>query len=119
MKKSYIYNLLNLNCNEQHNRQQLDMVLHKIKPFAKEEKVPIEKMEKLIGLICRKYDVSIKEIYISYIPHNTDIYKVTVLIGLSKPKIIYGGSMYELFAKLCIYLYDLAKADELMIRGEN
>lgn len=102
------------------NREKLQKVLSKIKPFAKYEKVPLEMIEKLIGKMCRKYNVRVQYMFITR-NDDCDYYTLSVKRDDTHEWIgsVYGITLYEVFAKLAVMLYALVKKGEIPERVEN
>ena len=117
MENNKIEKMLNLDCREEADQQVLQKVLHNIKPLAKfDGKIPQSKIEKLLGLICRRYYVDVKIIPV-YIHENVDIYHNIVTTGITKLVDVYGCSIYEVLAKTVIWLFNAIKNKELERRN--
>ena len=110
MKEEKLKEILDSDFRTEEGKQKIQEILHKIKPLAKcEDDVPLEKVEKVIGILCRKYNVGIKQINLAAIPNNdADIYKATLckFNPFEELGIVYGCCVYELYAKVAIMLYD-------------
>lgn len=109
MKEEKLKAVLESDFRTEEGKQKIQEILHKIKPLAKcEDDVPLEKVEKVIGILCRKYNVGIKQINLSTIPHNVNIYKATLCVfdTFEELGVVYGCCVYELYAKVAIMLYD-------------
>lgn len=106
-----INQLLNLDYSEPENREVIQECLKKIKPLSKyEDDVPFEKIEKLIVVLSKKYNFRIRE-FVPDVWSNDDfpIWRATLIDdrNLNTAGIIYGLSVYEVFAKVAIYMYGI------------
>ena len=66
--------IINLDCREDENKIKIQMALRKIKPFSKidmEEEVSLDKLEKILRLLCNKYKILI---WVFMDPASTDDY---------------------------------------------
>lgn len=111
MDKEKIMEIIQLDCRQRQNVEIIQSELVKIKPLAKYqgEKVPIEELEKLVSVLSNKYNVHL--VYISvdtWSNENLIIWRSSVLNdNVFKPIIIYGASIYEVFAKSALYMYSI------------
>ena len=109
MKEKRLKEVLESDFRTEEGKQKVQELLHKIKPLSKcEGDVPLEKLEKLIGLLSRKYNVGVNNIELHTIPHNENVYcarlcKYKPFVQIGK---VYGYCVYELYAKIAIMLYD-------------
>lgn len=104
-------------------------ILAEMKPFKKYDgDVPLEAMEKFIDIVCRKYKVRIGYVFLAFgigvskddgakealqIPY--DCVPITSDKG-ERIAHINGYSMYEVFAKISIILYQKIKKGEILER---
>lgn len=105
--------LLNLDCREEGNDEIIQKYLKKIKPLAKYkgiENVPLYKVEKVITVLSKKYNMRIRE-FVPDVWSNDEetIWRATLIDdrNLNQAGIIYGLSLYEVFAKTAIYMYSI------------
>lgn len=103
--------ILQLDCREEQNREIIQKVLKEIGPLSKyseEEQVPFEKVEKLVTVLSKRYNIRVRD----FVPdvwsnNNESIWRATVIndTNLQTIKLVYGLSVYEVFAKAAIYMY--------------
>lgn len=116
MSNEELNEILNLDYRLKESKGRIQEALCKIKPLAKYENcasvVPLEKIEKVIGVLCRKYAIVVREIRLSHLEENNEnIYYAIVQATDSKMKVekIYGCCTYELFSKIAIYMYNVTR----------
>ena len=111
--------ILELDYREKENKQIIQKALLKIKPLSKfsdEKQVPLEALEKLLHMICSKYKVWVSKITQEPIASdNGDIWRCEIVdeSNLSTIKDIYGICLYELIAKIVIFLWSENKNERL------
>lgn len=114
--------IINLDFRKKENQEIIQRVLRKIKPLAKcseEEIVPLEMLEKVVHNICLKYKVHVDEISPNIHANDEEtIWCVTLKneIDFEEVSIVFGISIYELFAKMVIKLYSWIRGDRLKLR---
>ena len=116
MKSEKLKQILDTDFRTNEGKQVIQDTLHKIKPLTKcEGDIPLQKIEKLISLLSRKYNVGVQQINLSTIPNNVDVYKATLCTFNSFEQIgvVYGCCVYELYAKIAILLYDKTRHMEV------
>lgn len=108
--------ILNLDCREEANRKIIQQYLRKIKPFAsysQDVDVPLSKLEKCFKILCNNYEIFPKPDYFDTVSSDDGIiYSVGFYDqrnGYKQIKKCFGISVYELFSKAVILLYDLSK----------
>ena len=92
------------------DKEIIQRALHKIKPFQNEEDdVPMELIEKYIGMVQRKYAIQIDYVTPVFIPNERNLYSATIRKTSDDEyyNVIYGSTLYELFAKLAILYWAL------------
>lgn len=107
-----INQVLDLDCREEESKEVIQKYLKKIKPLSKygdDEDVPYNKVEKVITILSKKYDMRVREI-VPDVWSGEDgiiIWRVTLIDNktLYTLGIIYGLSLYEVLAKLAIFMY--------------
>lgn len=100
-----------------HNEKAWDILhraLFKIKPFKKYEeqgKVPQEALEKFLGMVCRKYCVSIQYIIPSVLKNELNWWTLSAKRSDTHEWLgsVYGHTLYECLCKACINLYSQVK----------
>lgn len=102
--------LLRLDYREEENREVIKRALCKIKPLAKYsecDEIPLEKLEKTVEVLIRKYEVMVNSITPTIIENEMFWYtaRVTKTDDLKYLGCCYGCCIYELMAKLVIKLY--------------
>ena len=119
-----VRDILQLDCREEENKEVIQNMLKKIKPFSKyeDEDVEISKIEKFIGVAVKKYDLYVRDImFASIVTDNNEILYNLHLYRESDLQIIceiYGCELYELMAKTAIYIYALIKNEKVRKRDE-
>ena len=107
--------ILNLDCREEENKEIIQRVLRKIKPLSKysdECEIPLEAIEKLLTVMCKKYCINIKEITPNVLANNKQtIWKATIVNENEFVLLnyIYGVSIYEVLSKSTIEIYTKVK----------
>lgn len=97
--------ILALNMYIENNADIIQKHLKVIKPFEGiTGEVPLEKLEKYIGLIQRKYALQIDYICPTFVPNEKNLYSATVRRTDTGRYLtdIYATTIYELFCKICI-----------------
>lgn len=103
--------ILNLDYRKEENKYKIQKVLLKIKPLMKysdEEQIPIDALEKMIYLICKKYKVWIRNITQSPLSSDDGNVWSCQIVDTDSIEIIkevYGICIYEIFAKIVIFLW--------------
>lgn len=108
MKEERLKMFLEADFRSEEGRSKIQEILHKIKPLAKYEgDVPLERIEKVISVLSRKYDVGVKYIHLVAMPDNIDIYQADLYDFGREEELgaVYGCCIYELYAKIAIKLY--------------
>lgn len=117
MKKAKLDAILNLDYRLEESQERIQQILYKIKPLTKYEnygsKVPLEQLEKVMSILCRKYGFMAK-IELLCMPDNVDIYKASIqqLEEYQELGRVYGCCLYELCAKATILMYDKSRKVE-------
>lgn len=105
------YEIINLDYREKKNQKIIQKVLKQIKPLSKysdEYEIPISAIEKAIVVMCKKYCMRIRDFVPDVWSNNEHIIWRATLINetnLETIDMIYGMSLYEVFAKCAIRLY--------------
>lgn len=103
--------VINLDCRESKNREIIQKVLRQIKPLSRysdEEEIPLSALEKAITVMCKKYCMRIREFSPDVWANESNTIWRAVLINetnLKTIEIVYGITLYEVFAKTAIRLY--------------
>ena len=103
--------VMNLDCREKENQEIIQKVLRQIKPLSRysdEEDIPFSAIEKAITVMCKKYCMRLRD----FVPDvwankSYTIWRATLIneINLKTIDIVYGITLYEVFAKSAIRLY--------------
>lgn len=109
--------IINLDCRkdtEEERNKVIQQYLRKIKPLAKYkiDNVPFGKIEKVITVLSKKYNMRIREIVPDVWANDEETIWRAILVddrNLNQVGIIYGLSLYEVFAKMAIYMYSIRK----------
>ena len=113
--------ILNLDYRKEENQKIIQKVLRKIKPLSKyseEEQIPLEVVEKLIRVLCQKYEISPQWITMSFHEQVLGIYSVGVKTTTDHKWLgnVYGMCLYELFAKLAIKIYSEVRSGNIDVK---
>ena len=116
--------ILELDYRKEENKQIIQKALLNIKPLSKfsdesGKPIPLESLEKLLHMICKKYKVWVR--YISQDPKASDdgdIWRSELVdeSNLRSMKMVYGICLYELIAKIVIFLWSENKKEKLKRR---
>ncbi len=106
--------ILHLDYREEESKEIIQKVLTKIKPLSKyseEEQVPLEAIEKLIRVLCQKYEIAPQWMSMSFHQPILGIYTIGVKTTTDHSWLgnVYGMCLYEVFAKLAIKMYSEIK----------
>lgn len=111
--------VLNLDYREEENKEVIQSYLKKIKPLAKcDGKVPLTKIERVITVLSKKYNMRVRDFVPDVWSNESEIIWKAVLIddrNLNQVGVIYGLSLYEVFAKTAIYMYSIK--DKVLTRN--
>lgn len=105
--------LLELDCRQEENLEIIKQVLKKIEPLNDIEEIPLEKLEKLIRSIKKKYMVDIPWILMC---SKDGYYSMQIEIKGSATRYVYGITLYELFGKASILLWSMIKKEKIRKR---
>lgn len=113
--------ILNLDYTKEENQEIIQKVLRKIKPLSKyseEKPIPLEVIEKLIRVLCEKYEITPQWMNMTYNVSSLGIYSIGVKTTTDHKWIgnVYGMCLYEVFAKLAIKMYSEIKAGRIEVR---
>lgn len=103
--------VLNLDCREKKNKEIIQRVLRQIKPLSKysdECEIPFEAIEKAITVMCKKYNMRVREFSPDVWSNETHTIWRAILINETNLKtidVVFGITLYEMFAKTAIRLY--------------
>ena len=117
--------LLLLDYRKKENQKMIQKALKRMKPFQKysvEEDVTLEDVEKLVWILCRKYDVCIQYINMVQLEHNDDFFTASVTRSSDHEWLgsVHGCCLYDLFAKIAIKLYThIKKGDVERVNNEG
>lgn len=106
--------ILDLDCRFKENEEIIQQVLRQIKPLSKckGNKVPIEKLEKCIKVLCVKYQIFPRQISPDVFAAHEDIiwkFEAVDIIDLNTILVCYGRNLYEVLAKATIGLYAMTR----------
>ena len=108
--------ILNLDCSkdtEKERNKVIQKYLREIKPLSKHkviEDVPLYKIEKVITILSKKYNMRIREFTPDVWSNDGETIWRAILIddrNINQAGVIYGLSLYEVFAKTAIYMYSI------------
>lgn len=116
--------ILDLDFRKQESKEIINKALCKVKPLAKYldgERVPLEAIEKVLGVMIRKYNITIMYITPTYIPTNKEnLYSISFRerVGTKWLGNVYGCCIYEVMAKSVIKVYSMIKNNEVQKVGD-
>lgn len=112
--------ILNLDYRKEESQEIIQKVLTKIKPLSKysDEFVPLEAIEKLIRVLCQKYEITPQWMTMSYHEPILGLYSIGVKTTTDHKWLgtVYGMCLYEVFAKLAIKMYSEVKSGNIPIK---
>lgn len=113
--------ILNLDYRKEESKKIIQKVLRKIKPLSRysdERDVPIEAIEKLIRVICQKYEIMPQWMSMSYHERTLCIYSIGIKTTTDHKWLgtVHGMCLYEIFAKLAIKMYSEVRSGKIQIR---
>lgn len=112
--------ILNLDCRKEESKEIIQKALKKIKPLSKySDEVPLEAIEKLIGVLTKKYSIRIQSINLSFVEENGSLYYSCSIKEDDEHQWLgncYGITIYELLSKVAIKLYSDIKRLEISER---
>ena len=116
--------ILNLDYRKEESKEIIQKVLRKIKPLSKyseEEQIPIEVIEKVIRVLCTKYEITPQWMNISFRDGITNIYSIGVKTTTDHKWLgnVYGICLYEVFAKLVIKMYSEVKSGKVELKTQT
>lgn len=103
--------VINLDCRIKKNQEIIQKVLRQIKPLSRysdEEDIPLSALEKAITVMCKKYCMRIRDFSPDVWSNETHtIWKAWLIndTNLKTIDMVYGITLYEVFAKATIRLY--------------
>lgn len=103
--------IINLDYREEENQEIIQKVLRQIKPLSRysdECEIPFSAIEKAITVMCKKYCMRIREFTPDVWANDEHtIWRATLIneTNLKTIDMVYGISLYEVFAKCAIRLY--------------
>lgn len=113
--------ILNLDYRKEESQEIIQKVLRKIKPLSKyseEEQLPLEAIEKLIRVLCQKYEITPQWMTMSFYEPVLGIFSIGVKTTTDHKWLgtVYGMCLYEVFAKLAIKMYSEIKSGNIEVR---
>lgn len=105
-----INEIIQLDCREEESREIIQKELKKIKPLSKysEGDIPLEKIEKLIAVLCNKYKMRVSEVMPDIWSSKGNIIWASNIIdenSLMLMNQVYGVSIYEVLTKTALLMY--------------
>lgn len=114
--------ILELDFREEENEKIIQRVLRQIKPLSKftdDEDIPLEFLEKVVRVVCLKYEVWVQSISQDVrAGDGITVWRATLIDTTNFKSFgnVYAMCMYELFAKLSIKLHSLIRTEKLKER---
>lgn len=107
--------ILQLDCREEANRKIIQKVLRRVKPLSKcpeTEDIPIDKIERLIKLLCEKYGVRLGYMFPDVKAGKTEIiWRMEIYLSEMNKISVFGCSVYECLAKSAIAIYSRTRKE--------
>lgn len=103
--------IMELDYRESESKEIIQKVLKKIKPLSKysvEEDVVLKDIEKVIFVICKKYDTRVVLRTDVFANDNNIVWRAAVIYE-TDISIVYGISIYEIMAKVAIRIYSFVR----------
>lgn len=103
--------VMNLDYRKEENKEIIQKVLRQIKPLSKysdEYEIPFEAIEKAIVVMSKKYNMRVREFMPDVWSNKDHTIWRAILINETNYKtidMVYGITLYEVFAKTAIRLY--------------
>ena len=103
--------VMNLDCREEQNKEIIQKVLRQIKPLSKysdEYEIPFDAIQKAITVMCKKYMMRVNNLVPDMWSNDErTIWRVWIIndTNLKTIDMVYGITLYEVFAKTAIRLY--------------
>lgn len=103
--------VMDLDCREEENKEIIQKVLRQIKPLSRysdEEEIPFEAIEKAIVVMSKKYNMRVREFMPDVWSNEEHTIWRAILINETNLKtidMVFGITLYEVFAKTAIRLY--------------
>lgn len=118
VEKVALINMLN-----KENEERLQKLLKEIKPlqkYADYDKIPFEKIEKTVKMMCIKYCFSLQYLMFEKKENGDYNYYMSVKRDDTHQWIdsVHGITIYEVFAKMAIIMWRYAKEGLIAKRGE-
>lgn len=117
--------ILNLDYRNEEAKETIQKVLRKIKPLSKYsdeyDSVPLEAIEKLIRVLCQKYEITPQWMTMSLHESAVNVYSIGVKTTTDHKWLgtVYGMCLYEVFAKLAIKMYSEIKQGNIEPRTKT
>lgn len=110
--------ILDLNCMTVEGKEKLQKALRHLKPFRKydmDTNIPLESIEKYVGILSRKYHIMMQYITPTYIPNNVDFFSCSFKRTDTHKWLgcVYANTLYELYAKVAIKMVYEIKHEEI------
>lgn len=103
--------VMNLDCRKEENQEIIQKVLRQIKPLSRysdECAIPLEAIEKAIVVMSKKYRMRVRDFSADVWSNDDHTIWRAILINetnLRTIDMVYGITLYEVFAKVAIRLY--------------
>ena len=115
--------IMNLDCRKEENKEIIQKALRQIKPLSKYKNdfIPFSAIEKAILVMTKKYNMHIREFVLdTWSNSHNSIWRVVIINDndLSVIDVIYGVTLYEVFAKSAIRMYTEVKKG-ISLRDKN
>lgn len=114
--------VLALNLENEEEARKMQAVLKKFKSLRvfKDERVPLEEIEKAVTKLTDKYQVTLQPMFVNKVNGKT-CYSVGVRNDYDKShmRTLYAGSLYEMWCKLLVFIFSEARRANLRPRDAD
>lgn len=121
-KENSLDKIMNLDYRKNENKEKINEILTKFKFLQsyKGKKVPQIEVENFIGMMCRKYQIGIQWVTMSFLPDEVNMYSASILRTDTHEWLgtVYGYCMLELLNKAAIKMFFDIKEKEIPKRKE-
>lgn len=115
--------IMNLDYRKQENKEKINNILTKFKFLQgyKGKKVPQIEVENFIGMMCRKYQIGVQWVTMSFLPDEVNMFSASIICSDTHEWLgtVYGYCMLELLNKTAIKMFFDIKEKKIPRREEK
>lgn len=115
--------IMNLDYRKQENKEKINDILTKFKFLQgyKGKKVPQIEVENFIGMMCRRYQIGVQWVTMSFLPDEVNMFSASVIRSDTHEWLgtVYGCCMLELLNKTAIKMFFDIKGKEIPRREDK